>query len=62
MIVFAKDEIIPRITKIEIDDVKCGVKQYFGNKGGVVIKMFVDDTSICFSNVHLAAGNGKTKY
>ena len=62
MLIFIKDNLIPRITKVEADEVKCGVKNYFGNKGATIIKFYVDDTSLCFINVHLAAGKGKNKY
>ena len=62
MLVFIKNTLIPRITKVEVDYVKCGVKNYFGNKGGTIIKFFVDDTSLCFINVHLTAGNGKNNF
>ena len=62
MLVFIKKPLISRITKVEADSVKCGVKNYFGNKGGTIIKFFVDETSLCFINVHLAAGNGKANF
>lgn len=28
----------------------------YGNKGAIVARFVIDDTSICFINVHLAAG------
>ena len=31
----------------------------FGNKGGVIIKFLIDDTSISFANVHLESGKKK---
>lgn len=31
-----------------------------GNKGGLTVSLCIHDTSLCFSNVHLAAGRGNT--
>jgi len=33
-----------------------GIGGIYGNKGAIVARMIVDDTSLCFINVHLAAG------
>lgn len=33
-----------------------GIGNIYGNKGAIVARMVIDDTSICFINVHLAAG------
>jgi hypothetical protein len=35
---------------------KRGIGGIYGNKGAIVARMIVDDTSLCFINVHLAAG------
>ncbi|KZT38720.1 DNase I-like protein [Sistotremastrum suecicum HHB10207 ss-3] len=39
-----------------ITTVKRGMGGRFGNKGAIVARFVVDDTSICFINCHLAAG------
>lgn len=33
-----------------------GLNGIYGNKGAIVARLVVNDTSICFINVHLAAG------
>jgi hypothetical protein len=33
-----------------------GIGGIYGNKGAIVARMVMDDTSLCFINVHLAAG------
>ena len=33
-----------------------GIGGIYGNKGAIVARMVINDTSICFINVHLAAG------
>lgn len=55
--IFAKDAIKQRISRVESDVVKTGLKGNFGNKGGTVIKLYIDDTSFVFMNCHLEAGN-----
>lgn len=37
--------------------IKTGLKGRHGNKGAVAWRAFIDDTSICFVNCHLAAGH-----
>ncbi|KAG8835086.1 hypothetical protein FRC18_001059 [Serendipita sp. 400] len=39
-----------------ITTVKCGLNRMYGNKGAIVARFTVDDTSFCFLNCHLAAG------
>ncbi|CCM00274.1 uncharacterized protein FIBRA_02304 [Fibroporia radiculosa] len=39
-----------------ITTIKRGMGGRYGNKGGIVARFVVDDTSICFINCHLAAG------
>ncbi|KAI9216790.1 Endonuclease/exonuclease/phosphatase, partial [Blastocladiella britannica] len=41
---------------VEAQKVKTGFKGYHGNKGGLVARLTVDDTSLCFVVAHLAAG------
>lgn len=36
--------------------VKTGMKGRYGNKGAILSRFVIDDTSICFINCHLAAG------
>ena len=41
-------------------NVKCGMKGHYGNKGALVTRFVLDDTSLCFINCHLAAGQSQT--
>jgi hypothetical protein len=36
--------------------VESGIGGIYGNKGAIVARLVMDDTSLCFINVHLAAG------
>jgi hypothetical protein len=54
--IFARDAIKERITKVNYVTVKLGFMGSFANKGGIVVKMFIDDTIFCFSNVHFEHG------
>ena len=55
-LIFAKENIRDRITKVDADIVKTGLAGKLGNKGGVIIKLYVDDSSFAFTNVHLESG------
>jgi hypothetical protein len=36
-----------------------GIGGIYGNKGAIIARMVMDDTSFCFINVHLAAGQSQ---
>ena len=44
------------VSDVAITTVKTGMKGMYGNKGAIVARFTVDDTSLCFLNCHLAAG------
>jgi len=56
-LVFVKRELKERISNINGDIVKTGLAGTLGNKGGIAIRFNVDETSLCFINSHLEAGN-----
>ncbi|EIN04344.1 DNase I-like protein [Punctularia strigosozonata HHB-11173 SS5] len=41
---------------VAIDKMKRGMGGYYGNKGGIVTRFVIEDSSVCFVNCHLAAG------
>ena len=58
LFLFVKESIRDRVQKLDTDLVKTGMAGALGNKGGVVIKFFIDDSSFAITNVHLEAGSG----
>ncbi|KAM0253086.1 hypothetical protein ACHAQJ_007408 [Trichoderma viride] len=54
--VFVKSSLRDRITHLSGAEVKRGMGGLHGNKGAVAVRFQVDDTSLCFVNCHLAAG------
>ncbi|KAJ3073724.1 hypothetical protein HDU98_000860, partial [Podochytrium sp. JEL0797] len=40
---------------VRASQVKTGMGGFHGNKGAIAIRLVIDDTSLCFVNVHLAA-------
>ncbi|KAI0317680.1 DNase I-like protein [Amylostereum chailletii] len=56
MLVLVKASERVMLRDISITSVKRGMGGRYGNKGGIVARMVIDDTSVCFINCHLAAG------
>ncbi|KAI9315238.1 Endonuclease/exonuclease/phosphatase [Dichotomocladium elegans] len=58
--VFIKADEVKRVSLVESTVVKTGLKlmhkSIHGNKGGIAIRFRLDDSSLCFVNCHLAAG------
>lgn len=54
--VFVKSSLRERIRNLSASEVKRGMGGLHGNKGAVCIRFQVDDSSLCFVNCHLAAG------
>ncbi|KAK3707655.1 hypothetical protein LTR37_012003 [Vermiconidia calcicola] len=60
--VFVKSPLRNRIKHVHTAEVKRGMKGYHGNKGALVVRMVLDDSSLCFINCHLAAGQTETMH
>lgn len=58
--VFVKSYLRERIRNLSAAEVKRGMGGLHGNKGAVVVRFQVDDTSLCFVNCHLAAGQSQS--
>ncbi|KAJ2033930.1 hypothetical protein H4S03_005315, partial [Coemansia sp. S3946] len=54
--VFARDDIYRSVRDVDVSHVKTGMGGLHGNKGGIGIRFVFEDTSFCFVNAHLAAG------
>ncbi|KAL1914808.1 uncharacterized protein VTP21DRAFT_7900 [Calcarisporiella thermophila] len=59
--IFIRDTELPHLRDKGLTLVKTGLKGYHGNKGGIIVRMVIEDTSICFVNCHLAAGQSHTR-
>ncbi|KHN95633.1 Inositol polyphosphate-related phosphatase [Metarhizium album ARSEF 1941] len=57
--VFVKSTIRDRIRNLNAAEVKRGMGGLHGNKGAIAVRFRVDDTSLCFINCHLAAGQSQ---
>jgi len=57
VLIFAKEKLRDRITRVEADTVKTGLGGNSGSKGATLIKLFVDDSSFCFINCHIEHGS-----
>ncbi|KAF4120683.1 hypothetical protein GMORB2_2686 [Geosmithia morbida] len=57
--VFVKSTLRDRIRNVSGAEVKRGMGGLHGNKGAVAVRFQIDDTSLCFVNCHLAAGQSQ---
>ncbi|RYP54423.1 hypothetical protein DL768_000794 [Monosporascus sp. mg162] len=57
--IFVKSSIHGRIRSLSSSEVKRGMGGLHGNKGAIIVRFMVDDTSLCFINCHLAAGQSQ---
>lgn len=51
-----------KVRNLEGANVKLGLKGHYGNKGALVTRFVLDDSSMCFINCHLAAGQTQTSH
>lgn len=58
--IFVKSSLRSRIKHVHTSQVKRGMGGLHGNKGALVLRMVLDDSSLCFLNCHLAAGQTQT--
>ncbi|KAA1477496.1 DNase I-like protein [Dentipellis sp. KUC8613] len=54
--IFVKNAERVSLRHVALATIKRGMGGRYGNKGGIVARMTVDDSSLCFINCHLAAG------
>ncbi|EDQ87577.1 uncharacterized protein MONBRDRAFT_27082 [Monosiga brevicollis MX1] len=59
LVVFVRDQHMNKVSHLQQSVVATGLANKLGNKGGVGIAFFVNQTSFCFINSHLAAGSEK---
>jgi hypothetical protein len=57
--VFVKASLRPRIRALNGAEVKRGMGGLHGNKGAVAVRFQIDDSTLCFVNCHLAAGQSQ---
>ena len=60
--IFVRQEERKNICKLSGADVKCGMKGHYGNKGALITRFMLNDSSLCFVNCHLAAGQTHTSH
>lgn len=58
--VFVKSSLRQQIREVHGAEVKVGMGGHYGNKGALIVRFTLDDSSLCFINCHLAAGQGAT--
>ncbi len=56
LVVFVEESWTSAIRGVQKDIVKTGMGGAMGNKGAVVIRLKIHDSSVCLTNVHLEAG------
>ncbi|KAG8903825.1 hypothetical protein FRB99_002676, partial [Tulasnella sp. 403] len=56
--IFVRNSERESLRDVAITTVKRGMGGHYGNKGAIVSRFVIDDSSFCFINCHLAAGQG----
>ncbi|KAI5996569.1 hypothetical protein F5J12DRAFT_853067 [Pisolithus orientalis] len=59
--IFVKNAQRASVKDVAITTIKRGMGGRYGNKGAIVARLVVDNSSICFINCHLAAGQGHVR-
>lgn len=60
--IFVRQDERRSIRNTNATEVKCGMKGHYGNKGALITRFTFDDSSLCFINCHLAAGQSQTSH
>lgn len=60
--IFVKTSERTKIRDVSAAEVKLGMGGLHGNKGALIVRFFMDDSSLCFINCHLAAGQTQTMH
>jgi endonuclease/exonuclease/phosphatase family metal-dependent hydrolase len=60
--IFVKADLRDRVRNLASAEVKRGMGGLHGNKGAIAVRFMVDDTSLCFVNCHLAAGQTSSNH
>jgi endonuclease/exonuclease/phosphatase family metal-dependent hydrolase len=60
--VFVKHKEREKVRNVSSVEVKRGMGGLHGNKGALILRFVIDDSSICFVNCHLAAGQTQTAH
>ncbi|KAF7593481.1 hypothetical protein BBP40_011487 [Aspergillus hancockii] len=60
--IFVKHKERQRIKDLSAAEVKRGMGGLHGNKGALILRFTLDDSSLCFVNCHLAAGQSQTAH
>ena len=60
--IFVKSSERSKIRDVSAAEVKLGMGGIYGNKGALVVRLILDDCSLCFINCHLAAGQRQTTH
>ena len=61
LVVFVHRKIARKVSGVEITKVATGYGNKVGNKGGILCRLTVNDSSLVVTCVHLAAGQGKAE-
>lgn len=60
--IFVKGSERTKIRDVSAAEIKLGFSGRVGNKGALVVRFLIDDSSLCFINCHLAAGQSQTQH